>query len=101
MPRSMPATQWKRHAFIGDLCTGITFVAYMLAGAYVHRGWFGAGLVFFAVGFVRQRIRFRRMRCESCGEILHRKMEDGAAIRFHCSRCDIEWDTGVFQDSSH
>lgn len=83
---------------IEDLVTGLPFVACLLAGAFSSRYYFIVGLGFFAIGFALQRIRFRRTRCEQCGLLLRRKLEDDSRISFHCPSCNIVWETGVVQD---
>ena len=98
MPRKQPATAWRKKALIEDLVTGLPFVACMLAGAFSSRYYFIAGLLFFAVGFTLQRIRFRRTRCQRCGLLLRRKPKNDSRVSFHCPSCDIIWQTGVVQD---
>ena len=99
MPRKKRATAWRKKALIQDLFTGVPFVVCMLAGSFHSRIYFGVGLVFIAVGFALLIHRFRSTPCERCGQRLHRNLNDGSEISFHCVKCDIVWTTKVFQDA--
>jgi len=58
------------------------------------------GFAVFAIGFTRQELRFRRLRCPSCQTKLKRKRaEPGEPIRFRCEQCRVIWDTGFFEHS--
>jgi predicted RNA-binding Zn-ribbon protein involved in translation (DUF1610 family) len=98
MPRKIQATVWRRKAWIEDLITGIPFVGFMIAGAYGWRGFVGIGLVFFAVGFILQRLRLRRFRCPDCGNQVRRSSVDDRPIGFYCRTCDILWQTNTYKD---
>jgi hypothetical protein len=48
----------------------------------------------------RQESRLRSSRCPGCGAVLRRSPgEPGARITFVCGDCDIEWDTGLRENS--
>lgn len=98
MPRKRKATAWNRKSLIEDLATGLPFAGFMLAGAFRSPYYFIAGVGFFAIGFVLQRIRIRRAKCENCGLMLSRKPDSDSGISFHCPACDIVWETGSVQD---
>jgi hypothetical protein len=67
----------------------------------VFIGGFVLGVPLAIVGLVRQERRFRRFRCPTCGTMLQRSGpgERGAPIRFTCTACDTEWDTGFCEGS--
>ena len=98
MPRKLQATVWRRQAWIEDLATGIPFAGFMIAGAFGWHGFFGIGLLFFAVGFTLQRLRLRRFRCPNCHRQVPRSSGDDQPVGFHCQTCDILWQTNTYKD---
>ena len=48
-----------------------------------------------------ERRRLRRFSCPECGTVIqeptikHRQPED--PVNYYCSKCDIEWETGLFE----
>jgi hypothetical protein len=63
---------------------------------WIASGIFLAGAVF---GLWWQWYRSRRMVCPKCGSFILRKghVEAGEPLNFVCTRCDIEWVTGLSQ----
>jgi hypothetical protein len=57
---------------------------------------FGVGFILFLVLFIRMRPKFK---CPQCGRELGRESmlgkEEGESIRFVCSTCQIEWESGM------
>jgi hypothetical protein len=99
MPKQLVATAWKKKARFQDLATGIPFAGCIFAGIYLSETFFLVALGAFAVGFILQRLRFRRCICETCGAQLRRRMKDDSPINFFCSNCDTIWTTDLWQDS--
>ena len=99
----------KRH-FRDMLVLGLPFVL-IVGGMVVGARWFDSMAVFIGgfvvgvplaiVGLVRQERRFRHFPCPTCKTMLHRpgSTARGAPIRFLCTSCDTEWDTGFSEGS--
>jgi hypothetical protein len=98
MPRKIQATGWRKKAWIEDLATGIPFVGFVIAGAYGWRGFIWIALGCFAVGFLLQRLRFRRFRCPGCRNQVLRSSGHDQPVGFHCRTCDILWQTNTYKD---
>jgi hypothetical protein len=95
------------------LRTAILVVPPLVAFVFIWRdgGRFGSALWPAAVFFVAwvlawiglDAVILRRYSCPSCGQriahptILSRKAGD--PIHYYCSKCDIEWDTGLRESS--
>ncbi len=75
-------SRWDKFDMVFWLCI-ILFVAGVLAA------------------LIWERRRLRNFTCPKCGTIIqeptikHRQAED--PINYYCSRCDIEWETGLFE----
>jgi hypothetical protein len=54
-----------------------------------------AGLLLLGCLDMALRAFFGSIRCDQCGGRIPRThVSEGSRIRYHCSRCDIDWDTG-------
>jgi predicted RNA-binding Zn-ribbon protein involved in translation (DUF1610 family) len=95
------------------LRSAILVVPPLVAGVLVWRAWdrsdsaiWLAAIFFLAwivVWIISDAVMFRTYRCPSCGQrIRHptiRSRGAGDPIRYYCSKCDIEWDTGLRESS--
>jgi predicted RNA-binding Zn-ribbon protein involved in translation (DUF1610 family) len=95
------------------LRTTISVVPPLIAFAFVWRDWGRFGVVFWiaavfflawiAVWIILDAVMLRAYRCPSCGRRTEASaIQDrnaGDPLRYHCSQCDIEWDTGLREAS--
>ena len=95
------------------LRTTCSLVPPLIAFVFVWRDWGQFGVAFWlatafflawiAVWIILDAVMLRAYRCPSCGRrteasaILDRRAGD--PIRYYCSQCDIEWDTGLREAS--
>jgi len=67
--------------------------------------WLAAGgfVVWIAFWIILDRRMFQSYCCPSCGQSIKEPTvvarKGGDPIRFYCSSCDIEWDTGLRESS--
>lgn len=94
----MLAGQWLLKGYREDLATGLPFVGLLLAGGWSSPLFFIPGGVAWLLGFILQRIRLRRCRCQQCGTMLYRQLRENVPVSFECASCDIIWKTRVYQD---
>jgi len=88
---------------------GVPFVLVcVFAIAAHHRGrtdWFVgacvAGFLIGLVGLIRQQRQSSRYRCPECGALLsYSPQGKEKRIQYHCTRCDIIWDTGTMEGTA-
>lgn len=110
MPVHKTDRSFARRHFTNFVAFGVPFVLVFLFAIAAHqRGrtdWFvGAcvvGFVIGLVGLVRQQRQSSRYHCPECGALLPCSQQQGEEkrIQFHCTRCDIIWDTGTMEGSA-
>ena len=97
----------KRH-LTNFIVFGVPFMfvcSFAIIAHYEGRSdWFvGAcvfGFIIALAGLVRQ-CRLSRYHCRECGALLpYSSQGEEKRIRFHCTRCDIIWDTGMMEGTS-
>ena len=98
----------KRH-LVNFVTFGVPFALVCLFAIIAfQRGrtdWFvGAcvvGFVIGVVGLVRQERQSSRYRCPECGALLpYSPQGEEKRIQFHCTHCDIVWDTGTMEGTA-
>lgn len=66
-------------------------------------GWFIGALVVASiialVGLVRQQRMKLRYHCPECGAHLPYSAREDRRIQFHCTHCDVVWDTRMLEGS--
>lgn len=98
---TIEAIGWRKKFHREGLWLGCVFTAILIIGAYLVNYWtIGIGVATGVFGFFYQRRMFRTWSCEKCGKPLLGEPEDGEKILFHCTSCDITWDTKVYKDGS-
>ena len=109
MPVHKIDRSFRRRHFTNFVGFGVPFVlAGLFAIAAHQRGWTPGfvsacvvGFVIGIVGFGRQQRWSSRYRCPECGALLPYSPEgEKKRIQFHCTRCDIIWETGMMEGNA-
>jgi predicted RNA-binding Zn-ribbon protein involved in translation (DUF1610 family) len=109
MPITKQDRSLRRRHIIATTVFAVPFVSLLAFGWWdgTRRGghWFLAvfvvGSLMAIVGLILQSRRFRKFRCPDCGRLVpSRDNATGERITFHCSHCDVIWDTGFIEGPS-
>lgn len=105
--RNAPSSYARKTLVAFEVAGAIGSVIGIASAGLIHFFWhdapiwafslaFGLGFVIFIASFVRLRPKFT---CPQCGKELGRDdmrgKEDGEPIRFVCTTCQIEWESGM------
>ena len=106
MPLHKLDTSFARRHLVNFVVFGIPFGLVCWFSIIAHqRGridWFvGSFVVGFAIalaGLVRQQRQSTRYHCPECGALLPLAPQgEDRRIKFHCTRCDVIWDTRMLE----
>ena len=104
MPVHKPDRLFRRRHSINFVAFGVPFVLVGLFAIYAFRqgrsDWFigacGIGFVVGLAGLIRQQRQSSRYHCPQCGSLLpYSPQGEQKHIHFHCTHCDIVWETGM------